>query len=588
MSLLDIESRECVKSELDLFGVPPTQTSIESANYVNYHPVTTLDRGGPIEFVVKASPNVYLDLARTVLYLKTKILYRNGATITKVGATDDGFNKTIVTPVNYFHASQFRNIEVYINGKTVNHPDNMYHYRSYLETTLTFSTEAKKGQLRAALYHMDCGDDLDWNSEDFTDDGLDENDVKNSGLLTRFQATKFSKTFETFGRIHSEMFVQPKLLPGKHELRIRLHRADPDFCLIGRDANAKYRIAIESAVLMMRHCTIAPHVTLAHTTALHTKNIKYPVRRVEMKFFTKRAGHGDITESNPVNGQIPRRIVIGLAETEAFNGKITSNPFNFKHFNADKVELHLNGMPVPFEELEMDFANDCYYQGYLSLLQGTGKLHEDQGFVISPTQYKHGFSLFSFDMTSDQSACGTFDLAMEGKLSLDIKLHSSSKRSITIIAYLEYDAIYEIDAQGNVHGNEWEDSRGKMNNLQLHNLANRCPALKEIFVGVFPSDRLPDLPFMKQKRAYALIANLDKEGLPSSHWVALYLPKQRSGTAEYFDSYGQPPTLPSFLTLLRKYNRYVLGRWTLLMIAITKGISHYFRARENYMKIKGS
>ena len=37
------------------------------------------------------------------------------------------------------------------------------------------------------------------------------------------------------------MFVQPKLLPGKNELRIRLHRADPDFCLFGRDENAKYR-----------------------------------------------------------------------------------------------------------------------------------------------------------------------------------------------------------------------------------------------------------------------------------------------------------------------------------------------------------
>ena len=279
MSLLDIESRECAKSELDLFGVPPTQTSIESANYVNYHPVTTLDRGGPIEFIVKASPDVYLDLSQTVLYLKTRILYQNGSSISKVAATDADFPKSIVTPVNYFHASQFRNIEVYINGKTVNHPDNMYHYRSYLETTLTFSEEAKNGQLRAALYHMDCGDDLDWNTGDFTDDGIDIDDIKNSGLFSRFQATKFSKTFETFGRIHSEMFVQPKLLPGKHELHIRLHRADPDFCLIGRDENAKYRVAIESAVLMMRLCTIAPHIALAHSTALQTKilNIQFAV-----------------------------------------------------------------------------------------------------------------------------------------------------------------------------------------------------------------------------------------------------------------------------------------------------------------------
>lgn len=454
MSLLDIESRECAKSELDLFDVPPTQTSIESANYVNYHPITTLDRGGPIEFVVRASPDVYLDLQRTVLYMRMRILYQNGSVIQKLSSDDANFPNTMISPINYFHNTQFRNIEVYINGKSVNHPDNMYHYRSYLETTMTFSDEAKDGQLRTAMYYMDRGDDLDWNAEDFTDGELDEDQIKNMGLISRFDKTKFSKTFETFGRIHSEMFVQPKLLPGKHELRIRLHRADPDFSLFGRTDNQKYAISIDTAVLMIRHCTIAPHIALAHTTALSTKNIKYPVRRVEMKFFTKGSGRGDLTETNLVNGQIPRRIVIGFVETEAFNGNIKKNPFNFQHFKTNKVVLRLNGMPVPFEELEMDFDNDCYYQGYLSLLQGTGKLHEDQGFSISPAQYKNGYSLFAFDLTSDMSTCGTFDLATEGKLSLDIKLHSASQKSVTIVAYMEYDAIYEIDSQGNVYGNE--------------------------------------------------------------------------------------------------------------------------------------
>ena len=94
--------------------------------------------------------------------------------------------------------------------------------------------------------------------------------VQNEGLYNRFQATKFSNTFEKFGRIHSEMFVQPNLLLGKHELGIRLHRADPDFCLLGRVDDAKYRVSIESAVLMIRHCTIAPHVVQAHTDALRT------------------------------------------------------------------------------------------------------------------------------------------------------------------------------------------------------------------------------------------------------------------------------------------------------------------------------
>ena len=35
-----------------------------------------------------------------------------------------------------------------------------------------------------------------------------------------------------------------------------------------------------------------------------------------------------------------------------------------------------------------------------------------------------------------------------------------------------------------------------MNNLQLQTLANRCPILKEIFIGVFPSDCIPDIESM--------------------------------------------------------------------------------------------
>ena len=76
-------------------------------------------------------------------------------------------------------------------------------------------------------------------------------------------------------------------------------------------------------------------------------------------------------------------------------------------------------------------------------------------------------------------------------------------------------------------------------------------------MGVFPSDRIPDLSVITCKRAYALIVNLDKSGWPGSHWVALYLPKRHNAIAEYFDSYGQPPTEPNFLTLLCKYKGYV-------------------------------
>lgn len=98
-----------------------------------------------------------------------------------------------------------------------------------------------------------------------------------------------------------------------------------------------------------------------------------------------------------------------------------------------------------------------------------------------------------------------------------------------------------------------------MNNLQLHTLACRCPFLKEVFIGVFPSDRIPDFRQLKNRRAYALIVNLDESQHAGSHWIAIYLPKHRNEWAEYFDSYGRPPTIPSFLKLLKKYKGYVFN-----------------------------
>ena len=52
-----------MKSELDLFAVPPTQTSIEDGRWVEHQPLTSLGSGGPIEFVIPGTGDAYLDLA---------------------------------------------------------------------------------------------------------------------------------------------------------------------------------------------------------------------------------------------------------------------------------------------------------------------------------------------------------------------------------------------------------------------------------------------------------------------------------------------------------------------------------------------
>ena len=70
MAFVHQQSCEGVKSELDIFAVPPTQTSIEDGRWVEHQPLTSLDSGGPIEFVIPGTGYAYLDLANTYLLIR--------------------------------------------------------------------------------------------------------------------------------------------------------------------------------------------------------------------------------------------------------------------------------------------------------------------------------------------------------------------------------------------------------------------------------------------------------------------------------------------------------------------------------------
>lgn len=48
MAFIHEGSCECAKSELDLFSVPATQTSVESGTYVEYHPISSMMGGSDI------------------------------------------------------------------------------------------------------------------------------------------------------------------------------------------------------------------------------------------------------------------------------------------------------------------------------------------------------------------------------------------------------------------------------------------------------------------------------------------------------------------------------------------------------------
>ena len=70
MAFVHEQSCLCTKSELDLFSVPPTKTSMEQGSWVEYHPLTAITDGSPIEFDISGTGEDYVDFGNTVLYVR--------------------------------------------------------------------------------------------------------------------------------------------------------------------------------------------------------------------------------------------------------------------------------------------------------------------------------------------------------------------------------------------------------------------------------------------------------------------------------------------------------------------------------------
>jgi len=448
MSLIDSDSCECARSELELFEIPPTQTSIEESRFEEFNPQTSLDRNNPIEFKIITSSDEYLDLFQSYLYLKARILDGAGNALPDTRVDGNLDDKSLVYPINYFPASLFNRVECYLGSKPVGSSESLYPYRAYIETTLSASRDNKKTAMESRMFYPDA------DPMDVFDEELKATD-RNRGAYKRFATTQFSKPFETISPIHNSLFQQQKLLLSKVPIYLKFHRNNIDFILMAKSLAQPYKIEIDKAALIVNIKRIASHVRIAHEERLLNTNAKYPLRKVDIKFFTRGANRADLSEPNLVTGVLPNRVIMGMVTTDAFNGHRNKNGFNFQDFGLSSLVLRKNGIALPFDRITYDFDNNEFVKGYFSLLNACGMWNtEFKNNGIDLDNYKKGYSLFGFNLSPDESLGDNLNLITEGHLSFDLRLKRGYNESITIICYLEYDSVMEITSNREIIYNE--------------------------------------------------------------------------------------------------------------------------------------
>lgn len=413
------------KSELDIFATPPTQNSIESGTTSCFRPISSLSGSAPIEFIIPGNGDEYIDLAHTTLHIIAKIV---------VDETLANNVQPEIAPVNNWLHSMFTHVDIYLNQKCITPPSNNYNYRAYIENLLNYSEVAKQSHLTACMWYKDTAGQM--------------NSTANTGHEKRKTLTKNGRHVEMYGNLHCDIFNQDKFMLNGVELCVKLIKAKNEFHLLGTH---KAHVEIVEANLYVRKVKINPSILVAHARALNITSAKYPITRVEIKTFTIGTDVRSKSIDNLFLGQMPKRCIIGMIDSAAFNGSLTSNPYNFEHFNYNYLALYLDSIQIPSKPLTPDFANNQYIRSFYTLFEGTGVYFSDTGNGISLNEYAEGYCLAAFDLTPDLSCNEAhWNIIKSGTLRVEIRFEKPLSKTITLLVFAEFDNIIEVDKNRNI------------------------------------------------------------------------------------------------------------------------------------------
>ena len=408
--MIHAESCECGVGGTEFFESPPTQTVVEGRKKVDFFPVANVTDLGPLEFLVTSADDDYYDLNDHCLELKIKIVKRHG------GADIVAADK--VGPINFFLHSIFSQIDIHINGQLVSVASSTYPYKVYFEKQLNYDENIKETQFASGLYAKDTAGKMD-------------SLTANKGFTARAQYTALSKTVQLRGRLHVDIFNQERFLPNRCSLRLKLIPHTPAFFLLSD--KDEYAIKLESARFELTKVKINPAVLNQHNMTWTKTPAKFPIRRSEIKTFSIPTGNMQTVRENLFSGQVPRRIVIGLVDTEAFSGKISKNPFNFQHYDLNFLCAHVDGERFPSRPLTPDFDNGHFLEAYETLFVGTGVYNTDRTIDIKRQEFAHGYAMYIIRLMPGEPDAPSFDLVQNGSVRLELKFKDPIPSTATAI-----------------------------------------------------------------------------------------------------------------------------------------------------------
>ena len=441
MSFVNENSPVVALPELEVFETVPVQTSIEDTVVEELIPLSQLNSGGHIEFIIKTAENEFIRPIDTLLQtrFRVKLMKSDNSAV-----TDEDWKS--VSIINNPGDSLFQQVDVSIGEQQTTKPLHTHAYKSYIYTLLNSPQEAKNTFLKLRGFEED----------DFSVFNSNKPNEKRQELIRWKSGDKtLGRVCEFWTPINVDLFQQGKDLIGGITVKIRLIPNRPEhFFMVTDGTKILPSVIFEDIYLHVKQRSINGDVTLGVLQGLQISPAKYPINRVEVRSHTIDQGTTTRNLENIYIGTAPRRVYVCFVNNEAYSGSYTKNPFYFQHYDIASIACFVNSEMIGRRPYKPDYDLNYFGREYINFLRIAGQYNNGILTTITPEQYKNGYTIFAFDLTRDNSQgflkSGYIDPPKKfSHLRFNITFKKALPETISAVIYSEWDDLILIDSMKN-------------------------------------------------------------------------------------------------------------------------------------------
>lgn len=436
LKLIDSSSIKTVLPELDLISIPPTQVAVLNTRWVEINLKNTLLPRGPWEFTLANNNKSYLNLKTAQLVVTFRILSGDGTAIPE--KDDDGKTNPLYAPCQSFATSLVRQWTMSINNKLVYDSTVNHAYKTYMENVLTYGRERKSTIMSGEGY--------------FYETAL--NDEASESFKSRFKLVKNGQSCQLSAPISLDLFNQDRVLLNYANVELVAYPNPDNFLIDAYQVNDDFdiKVAIDKVHIEVEQWDVSDGYTLEIEKALTQDKIHYPVTSVHMRSFFIPENRMDSPVNTLFTSHIPKRLIVGLVDSDSYNGKMTKTPFNFQHFNLTNCYVEYSGHTVPTHPMQLDYKNNKFSYAYQQMINGLGLQRSDADNGITMDMFKNGFNFYVFKLSPTATTDGVMDMMRQSNLS--VRLEFSEKipaGGVYAIILGEFDTLISFDKERNVY-----------------------------------------------------------------------------------------------------------------------------------------